>query len=233
MVAVILAGGKGTRLQPFTISLPKPLMPVCDYPILEILIRQLKKAGITRIIIAVGYHESLIRAYFGNGAKLGVEIMYSSENEPLGTAGPLKLIKSELTETFFFMNGDTLSDFDFNVMLDFHRQQKAIATVGLTKRTVDIDFGVVKIDAENRFSEWQEKPTLEYLVSTGIYIFQPEVIDYLPDGFFNVPDLINLLDKKNERIIGFLHKGFWLDIGRLEDYQAACKYVEKKGLEFE
>lgn len=226
MIAVLLAGGKGTRLQPFTISLPKPLMPVGNYPILEILIKQLKEAGVHKIIICVGYLESLIRSYFGDGHKLGVEIVYSSEEEPLGTAGPLKLIKKDLPESFFFMNGDTFSDVNLTELMAFHKKNKTIATIGLTKRTVSIDFGVIKINDQQEYTDWQEKPTLEYLVSMGIYVFEPGIFKHLPQGFFNVPDLINLLHKAGERVIGFEHKGYWLDIGRIEDYQKACQMAE-------
>lgn len=222
MIAVLLAGGKGTRLQPYTISLPKPLMPVGDYPILEILIRQLKDAGVTKIIICVGYLESLIRSYFGDGSKLGVEIVYSSEDKPLGTAGPMKLIQQHLTETFFFMNGDLFSDIDLKAMYSFHKGHGGPATIGLTKRTVDIDFGVIKVNDKDEFTEWKEKPTLEYLVSIGMYVFEPTVFKHLPDGFFNVPDLILKLHAEKQTVKGFQHKGYWLDIGRIEDYQKAC-----------
>ncbi len=228
MIAVLLAGGKGTRLQPFTVSLPKPLMPVGDYPILEILMRQLKEAGVTKFIICVGYLESLIRSYFGDGSKWGIEIKYSSEDEPLGTAGPLKLIEGELNETFFFMNGDLFTDVNLKKMLEYHKEHGGPATIGLTKRTVDIDFGVIQIDEQNKFSEWKEKPTLEYLVSMGMYVFEPSVISYLPDGFFNVPDLIQALHDSDKKVQGFVHDGYWLDIGRLSDYQEACRVVENQ-----
>jgi NDP-sugar pyrophosphorylase family protein len=228
MIAVLLAGGKGTRLQPFTISLPKPLMPVGNRPILEILIRQLKDAGVTKVIICVGYLESLIRSYFGDGSKFGVEIFYSSEDEPLGTAGPMRLIKEDLKESFFFMNGDLFTDIDLKEMFEFHKENKSTATIGLTKRTVDIDFGVIKINEKNEFTEWKEKPTLEYLVSMGIYVFEPTVVQYIPEGFYNVPDLIVKLHELNEKVIGYHYKGNWLDIGRLEDYQRACQQMDEQ-----
>ncbi len=227
MIAVLLAGGKGTRLAPFTISLPKPLMPVGNRPILEILIKQLKDAGVTKVVICVGYLESLIRSYFGDGSKFGVEIIYSSETEPLGTAGPMKLIESYLTDSFFFMNGDLFTDINLEEMFRFHKDNKAVATIGLTRRTVDIDFGVIKIDQTNEFTEWKEKPTLEYLVSMGIYVFEPAVLKYLPDGYFNVPDLMIKLHEAKESVKGYQYKGNWLDIGRLEDYQRACQQMEE------
>ena len=232
MKAVILAGGKGSRLRPYTLSLPKPLMPVGDKPIMEIVLGQLKRAGISKVIIAVGHLESLIRAYFGDGRDFGIEIVYSSERVPLGTAGPLRLIESELDETFVFMNGDVLSDIEFASLIEFHKKTGCVATVALVRRTVDIDFGVVKVGSNNQFKEWQEKPTFEYLVSTGIYVFEPKVLQFIPDGFYNVPDLIVALDNGNGNVGVYVHPGYWLDIGRLEDYQAACQAVENGELDF-
>lgn len=229
MIAVILAGGVGARLQPYTMSLPKPLMPVGNHPILEILIKQLKKAGIRKVIIAVGYLESLIRAYFGDGGKFGIEIEYSSESKPLGTAGPLQLVADRLSKTFLFLNGDILTDLDFSAMLDFHKKNRALATIGLTQRKVDIDFGVIEVGANAGFSKWKEKPTIEYLVSTGAYILEPEAVGHIPEGFFNIPDLIVKLHRATNKVACYIHDGFWLDIGRLEDYQEACRLASEKG----
>jgi len=223
MIAVILAGGEGTRLRPYTISLPKPLMPVGKRPILEIMVRQLKQAGIKKLIFAVGYLESLIQAYFGDGRKYGVEIMYSSEKEPLGTAGPMILVKSELNDTFFLMNGDLLTDINFMSMMDFHKKEKAVATVGIAKRNVEIDFGVVNITDKKQYICWQEKPNIEYFVSMGIYLFEPSVLKFLPSGHIHMPDFINKLNGQNQKISIYLHSGYWLDIGRHEDYEKACR----------
>lgn len=232
MIAIILAGGKGTRLRPYTTSLPKPLMPVGDHPILEIVIKQLKNAGVSRVVIAVGYLESLIKAFFGDGSHFGVEINYSSEPIPLGTAGPLSLLKHELNETFILMNGDVLSDIDFHNLLEFHKREQGIASIAVTKRNVKIDFGVIEIGHDNRFQKWREKPSLEYLVSTGIYMFEPRVTEFLPDGYLNLPDLIIKLHELGERVSTYLHNGYWLDIGRIDDYEAACNAVEEKKVDF-
>jgi len=229
IIAVILAGGKGTRLRPYTISLPKPLMPVGDHPILELIIKKLRKAGIKKIIIAVGYLESLIKAYFGDGGKFGVEIIYSREDKPLGTAGPLKLVKKYLHNSFILINGDTLTDMDLCAMLKFHRKHCALATVGISKRKVDIDFGVLKLDSARRLVSYQEKPTIEYFVSMGIYVLEPGVIDYIPKGFFNLPELMIAMKDAGEKVMAYQHNGYWLDIGRFEDYQTACGLVEDKG----
>ena len=226
MKSVILAGGKGTRLKPYTTNFPKPLMPVGEKPILEVVINQLKKANITDIIITTGHLEELIRAFFMDGKKYGVKITYSVEDQPLGTAGPLNLLRSQLTETFLLMNGDVLCDVNFLNMIKYHKEQKNAATIALTKRNVNIDFGVVKVTEDKLFSGWQEKPTFEYLVSTGIYIFEPESLESMPnEGFFNLPDFILALHRDKKRISGFLHEGYWLDIGRPDDYEKACNDI--------
>ena len=231
VIAVILAGGKGTRLQPYTISLPKPLMPLGEHPILEIVIKQLRAAGIKKIIICVGYLEMLIRAYFGDGSKFGVEITYSSEDEPLGTAAPLTLIENQLDCTFVFMNGDVFTDVDFHSLIEYHRNQAANATVALSSRNVHIDFGVIEVNQDDEFLLWNEKPTLKYLVSMGIYVLEPSVIDLIPPGFSNIPDLIVKLKQSKQRVIGYRHDGYWLDIGRHEDYVDACQDVQEKGID--
>lgn len=224
MKAVILAGGKGRRLKPYTTNFPKPLMPIGEKPILEIVINQLKASGITDIIITTGHLEELIRVLFQDGKKYGVNITYSKEDQPLGTAGPLNLIREQLTDTFLVMNGDVLSDINFPDFIEYHKKQKDIATIALSKRTVNIDFGVVNITHDNLFSEWQEKPVIEYLVSTGIYLFEPESLQSLPGkGFFNLPDFILRLQKDKKKVSGYIHKGYWLDIGRPDDYKKACK----------
>ena len=230
VIAVILAGGKGTRLQPYTVSLPKPLMPLGEHPILEIVIKQLRTAGIQRVIICVGYLEALIRAYFGNGSKFGVEITYSSEDQPLGTGAPLTLVQDQLDSTFVFMNGDVFSDVDFYSLIEYHRDREAMATVALSSRDVNIDFGVIDVDEDDTFLSWNEKPTLKYLVSMGIYVLEPSVIDLIPPGFFNIPDLIVKLKHCDQRVCGYRHDGYWLDIGRHEDYLSACQDVQAKGI---
>ncbi len=229
MKAVILAGGKGTRLRPYTTNFPKPLLPVGDKPVLEIIINQLRSAGITEIIISTGYLGEMVKVFFMDGSKLGVKITYSEENEPLGTAGPLNLLREQLTGTFLVMNGDVLSDLDFSDFIEFHRMHKASATVALSRRNFSVELGVVEIDASHCFMKWEEKPRVEYLVSTGIYLFECEVLEILPSkGFFNIPDLINSLHNQNRRVLGYVHKGYWLDIGKPADYEKACLDMENK-----
>jgi NDP-sugar pyrophosphorylase family protein len=227
MKAVILAGGKGTRLAPYTTVLPKPLMPVGDMPILEILIRQLRAHGIVEIILCVGYLASLLEAYFGNGERLGVSIRYSYEAEPLGTAGPLALPPG-LDDTFFAMNGDLLTTLDFGAMLKFHRAHGNIATVGLADKKVKIDLGVIETTEDGRLIDYIEKPQLNYKISMGIYVFEPAVLDYIRGaGRIDLPDLILKLVKEKQNPMTFDSRCDWLDIGRSEDYAAASEVFEK------
>jgi len=224
MKAFILAGGKGSRLLPYTTNFPKPLMPIKDKPILEIVIDRLRKADIKDIILGTGHLAELLQTFFGDGEKFGVKISYSREDEPLGTAGPLNLVRDTLTDTFLVMNGDILTDIDFHELIDYHKNEKSVATIALSRRNVDIDFGVVTLNDANQFLEWQEKPQIEYLVSTGIYIFEPEALDVLPsEGFFNLPDMIIKLGECNKKVTGYVHHGYWLDIGRASDYAKACE----------
>lgn len=174
MRTIILAGGKGRRLAPYTTVLPKPLMPIGDLPILEIVIRQLKHYGFKRITLAVGHQSALIKTFFGNGKKLGVKIDYSRESTPLGTAGPLSLI-DDIDSTFLMMNGDLLTNLNYNDMLKLHKKSKAFATLGLYQKKVHIDLGVIETDKIGAILNYTEKPTLKYDVSMGIYIFNPEV----------------------------------------------------------
>jgi NDP-mannose synthase len=227
MKTVILAGGKGRRLAPFTTNFPKPLMPVGERPILEILLERLNAEGLSDVIIATGHLEELIRAYFGDGRKWGIQIAYSREDEPLGTAGPLDLVRDELADTFLVVNGDTLSDIRFGDLIRHHVDSGAVATVALSRRTVFIDFGVVETDAEGRIVGWREKPSIDYLVSTGIYVFSPHALPLLPRGeFVNLPDFLFKLKGAGHRVSAYVHDGYWLDIGRPEDYERACRDIE-------
>lgn len=225
MDAIILAGGKGTRLKPYTTSFPKPLMPVGKKPILEIVIDSLRESGIKKIFLTVGHLAELIEAYFGNGEKFGVKIIYSKEEKPLGTAGPLNLVKDELGKKFILMNGDILTNIDYGEFIKSHNNSGCLATIALAKRDVFIDFGVIKLDQNKLVSDWIEKPTMNYLVSTGIYLLEKESLKFLPEGFSNLPDLIVNLIKSKKSVGSYIHNGSWLDIGREEDYISACKSV--------
>jgi NDP-sugar pyrophosphorylase family protein len=190
MKAVIIAGGKGTRLKPYTTVFPKPLMPINDKPILEIVIRQLKSHGFDEVIITVGHLAELIMTFFGDGSKFGVKINYSREDKPLGTAGGLGLLKQELSETFLMMNGDVLTSLNFSDLVSYHKRNDAIATIALNKREVYIDFGVVELDDSNSIAGYIEKPKIDYLVSMGVYVFDPRVLEYIrPNEYLDFPDL--------------------------------------------
>ncbi len=222
MRAVILAGGKGTRLAPYTVAFPKPLMPLGDTPILEIVVRQLEHFGFTRVTMAVGHLAELIQAFFGDGAKFGVAIDYSREDRPLGTAGPLRLIP-DLTEDFLVMNGDLLTDLDYGEFLRRHREQGNDATIGVYGRDVKIDLGVLERDGEGRIVDYREKPVLTYDVSMGVYAFSPAILEHIPDGYFDFPDLVLEMIRRGRTVRGYPFDGLWLDIGRQEDYGRAVE----------
>jgi len=226
MQAVILAGGKGRRLAPYTTVFPKPLMPIGDMPILEIVIRQLKKHGFTKIVLAVGHLAGLIEAYFGDGSKWGVEIIYSREDEPLGTAGPLSLIK-ELDDNFLVMNGDLLTNIDYSGLMRYHLESGALTTISMYTKDVPISLGVLELDDEGNIADYIEKPTLKYKVSMGIYIFNNRILNYIESGkYLDFPDLIKNLIKKGENIRGYMFEGYWMDIGRHEDYSRVLEEFE-------
>lgn len=228
MKAVILAGGEGRRLLPHTMTLPKPMMPVGHRPMLEILVRQLVASGFHEIVIATGYLEEIIRTYFGDGRALGASITYSKESRPLGTAGPLDLIRAQLGETFLLVNGDVLADLDFARLARTHRERASDVTIVLARRAEAIDFGLVEIDAEERFVAWNEKPVIEHLVSAGIYLVEPRVLAHLPaEAMVQLPDLIVSLAQAGCALRAYVHDGYWLDIGRPADYERACRDVER------
>jgi NDP-sugar pyrophosphorylase family protein len=225
--AVILAGGRGRRLQPHTTVFPKPLMPLGDRPILEIVVGQLKRAGFDRLTLAVGHLAGLIEAYFGDGSRFGVRIEYSVETEPLGTAGPLSILK-DLREDFLVMNCDVLTDLDFSELLHRHRASGAIGTIAVYHKPVDVALGVVELNAEHNVTGYVEKPVVHYLVSTGIYCFRPDVRLYLePGARCDLSDLVLRLVSQRERVYGYRFEGRWLDIGRAEDYEVAIEEVAR------
>jgi NDP-sugar pyrophosphorylase family protein len=229
MKAVILAGGKGTRLAPYTTVFPKPLMPLGDKPILETIIKQLKMYGITEIILAVGYLSELIKAYFGDGNQFGLKIRYSKEEKPLGTAGPLSMIEG-LDGTFLVMNGDILSSISHADLLAFHKKSQALATIAVNQRSQKVNYGVIEMDGSQMVTDYIEKPSLDYRVSMGIYLFEPDVLKHIPaDQYLDFPDLIKQLLKQKARVAAYLSQDYWLDIGRHDDYdQAQKEYADLK-----
>ncbi|MFN8384171.1 MAG: sugar phosphate nucleotidyltransferase [Anaerolineales bacterium] len=232
MRAIVLAGGKGTRLAPYTTVLPKPLMPIGEMPILEIVIRQLHRHGFDDLTLAVGYLAELLMAYCGDGSKFGVKLDYSREDQPLGTAGPIALVPN-LNETFLVMNGDLLTTIDYGAMLKYHRERGALATIACYQRDVKIDLGVIDVDPENWISNYIEKPTYHYTVSMGIYIFEPSILDYIPvNQRLDLPELILNLIKAEKKVNVFNFNGYWLDIGRHDDYERAIEEFSAHREEF-
>ena len=231
MQAVILAGGKGSRLMPFTVSLPKPLMPIDDVPILEIVLTQLKRTGYTDVVIAVNHLANLIMAFFGDGESLGLNITYSLEGDPLGTAGPLSII-DKLDENFLVMNGDLLTTLDFAALMDFHKKDAADITIATYKKEIKIDLGVLERSGKE-FINYIEKPTYSFDVSMGIYIFNRRVLDHIPLGErLDMPDLILRAQKAERNIACYSGDYYWLDIGRVADYEEATALWKKKRSEF-
>lgn len=222
--AVILAGGLGTRLRPYTTVLPKPLMPIGDRPILDIVVRQLVRAGFERITIATGYLAELIEAFFGDGTRYGVQIDYFRENEPLGTVGALSLIDG-LDDDFLVMNGDILTDMDYSSLIGYHRRGGQTATIAAHHRDVQVTLGVMRFHSESDptlVTGYLEKPVLSYVVSMGVYCFSPRVRDHIPTGErFDFPELVLRLIAAGETVRAWHSDDEWFDIGRQEDYEQA------------
>jgi NDP-sugar pyrophosphorylase family protein len=230
MKAVILAGGKGTRLAPYTKILPKPLMPIGDMPILEILLRQLARSGVDEVILTVGHLAQLLCTFFQDGRRYGLKIHYSFEEKPLGTAGPLSLLP-DMDETFIVTNGDVLTTLSLSELLAYHHAHGGIATIASHHRNVRIDLGVIQANQEDEIVGYLEKPCYDYRVSMGIYIFEPAILDYIAyNQYLDLPDLVLKLINANERVMSYPFDGYWMDLGRMEDYeQAVTEFEQLKG----
>lgn len=228
MKAVVLAGGKGTRLMPYTRVIPKPLMPIGDMSILEVLLHQMKRAGVDEVIITVGHMAGLLKAFFQDGEQLGLRITYSHESTPLGTAGPLSLIVPPPTETFLVLNGDVLTTLDLNDLIEIHQHSNAIATIASHERIERIDYGVLEVDNKGVIRGYIEKPVKKFLVSMGIYVFEPKVLSYIPTNqYYDFPDLVGELIKQGEKTVSYPFQGYWQDLGRPDDYEQAILDFEK------
>ncbi len=215
------------RLRPYTVVLPKPLMPIGDFPILEVIVRQLKARGFDHVTMAVNHQAELIQAFFGDGAKWDLKIDYSREDKPLGTMGPLRLIP-DLPENFLVMNGDTLTDLDYAAFLDGHAASKSIFTISSFVRTHQVDYGVLEKSPDGHLKGFQEKPTVSHEVSMGVYALSQAAISVIPldqlYGFDNL--MLDLLNRKTPAKVR-KHDGYWLDIGRPDDYAQAIDDFEK------
>jgi len=221
MKAVILAGGLGTRLKPFTEAIPKPLLPIGEKSVLEIQIERLRDAGVYDIYLATNYKSQYIENFFGDGSRYGVKLTVSREEVPLGTAGPLTLLRDELKEPFIVMNGDILSLIDFHDLYDFANSINAILTVTIKKEITPFDFGNIYFK-DDYVTDIQEKPDFITYILAGIYIFKPSIFNYIPTNqYYGMDSLIKQLLEKKIPVAKYDLKEYWLDIGRLNDYETA------------
>jgi NDP-sugar pyrophosphorylase family protein len=230
MRAIILAGGLGSRLLPYTTVLPKPLMPVGDRPVLDIVVRQLKRDGFEHITISTGHLAELIEAFFGDGSKYGLRIDYFREEEPLGTVGSLSLIEGLDGEDFLVMNGDVLTDMSYAALMEAHRERDALITIAAHRRTIQFSLGVMRLDEddESLLTGYIEKPETEFDASMGVYCFSPEAIAYLdPGAYLDFPDLVIRLVERGLPVRAHHQECFWLDVGRPEDYALAQDEFER------
>lgn len=228
--AVIMAGGKGTRLHPFSALFPKPLMPLDDMPVLELLLRRMKNAGIDEVILAVNHLGHLIEAYFGDGSRFGLRLSYSDEDCPLGTAGALGSIVDELDDVFFVTNGDLLTTLSLERMMLAHHESGADASIGIHEREVKIDFGLIEIDDRKRLAGYREKPRSRYFVSMGIYLLGREAIrpHLQANEYLDMPDLLLRMKSAGSDILCFHDNCVWLDIGNPDDFALAQKMFKEE-----
>jgi NDP-mannose synthase len=229
MRAVILAGGKGTRLHPFTANFPKILVPLADTPVIEVLMERLLHFQVTDITLTLGHLAELVEAYFERRRSLREKIglKFIREDKPTGTAGSLARVPG-LNETFLVMNGDLLTDLNFEDLVAFHKMNKAALTIATHKRTVKIDLGVIETNGENKITGYMEKPERIYQVSTGVYVYEPSVLRYIsPDAYLDFPDLVLRLLQAGENVCAFPTDCLWLDIGRPDDYAQAQEIYAK------
>jgi NDP-sugar pyrophosphorylase family protein len=224
MKAVILAGGKGTRLAPFTTVLPKPLLPLGEVPIVEIILRQLGRHGIADITLACGYLSELIRTYLDNSRiSEQLRIDYHWEDKPLGTAGALAAIPG-LDEAFLVMNGDILTTLNYSRLIEFHRARKSALTIAVTSKKVEIELGILQIDGDEQVVGYTEKPIETFPASTGIYVYEPRALDFIErDAYLDFPTLVLRLIEAGETVTAYRTEAFWLDMGNRGDYEKAVE----------
>jgi len=226
MRAVILAGGLGTRLRPYTAILPKPLIPVGDRPIIEHILRRLAAAGADRVDFCIGHLGELIRVYLSEATNLGPELdcRWHWEDEPMGTAGALRLVP-DLEGTFLVMNGDILTTLDFRQLLEAHGRSDAALTIAMHTKTVNIDLGVIESEG-GLVTDYVEKPSLQYDVSMGIYVYEQRALEYLPDGPCQFPDLVKSMLAAGERVAAYPNDAQWFDIGTMPEYERAVRHLD-------
>ncbi len=227
MLAVILAGGKGTRLKPFTMTIPKPLLPLGDVPVLDIVVRQLASEGFNRVVLTLGHMAPLFKSHFGDGGDFGIVIEYVTESEPLGTAAPLRLI-TDVPDEFLVMNGDLLTDISYRDLFQSHRKSGAAATIAVAAREERIDYGVIELAPNGAFLDYREKPVIPYYVSMGINVITNRALRRVPSaGRFDMPELMLALHRGGDGVHCYRTDSYWQDIGRFDDYTRASEdFVE-------
>lgn len=229
MKAIVMAGGKGTRLHPYSALFPKPLMPLGDMPIMELLLRRLRAAGVDEVVLAVNHLRHLIEAFFGDGSRFGIRISYSLEDRPLGTAGPMGAVLDRLGEDFILTNGDLLTTLDITAMIKAHRDRGADATIGAYAREMKSEFGILDVDDQMRMTGYREKPVYSQLISMGIYVLKASSVrpHMKPGEPMDMPDLVKAMVAAGQTVHCHQSDCFWLDIGRPADFALAQEMFEK------
>ena len=227
MKAIVLCGGKGTRLRPYTYTIPKPMLPLGKKPILQYVLASLKRAGVTEAYLTVGYLHEQIEAYFGNGEgrKTGMKLYYSVEESEMGTAGSILPLEKKMDAPFVVMMGDHLSNLDIASVVAAHRKSGNIATIALNKKGVPLEYGVADLDAGGNIARFREKPIVENYVNTGVYVFEPEIFRYIKPGEDFANHVFPRLLESGKKIGGFAFTDYWLDIGRTTDYESINQYI--------
>ncbi|MCX5800466.1 MAG: sugar phosphate nucleotidyltransferase [Candidatus Eisenbacteria bacterium] len=220
MTAVVMAGGLGSRMRPLTYTIPKPLLPIGERPILEIILSQMRKAGFSRVFITTGYQAELVKSYFGNGSRFGIELEYTQEPEVLGTAGALFLLKGRIDEPFLVMNCDILTCLDLRKFYDSHVESSASMTVGAVSYEVQVPYGVLEI-RDGDIKAIAEKPRTSHLIVAGIYVMNPEIFDITRPGKTDIPEVIEILIARGKKVAVCEIKERWIDVGKLSDYERA------------
>jgi NDP-sugar pyrophosphorylase family protein len=226
MMAVVLAGGVGSRLRPYTMNIPKPLLPLGDTPVIEVVLRQLAQQGFKRVVLTVGHLPHLLMAFLGDGERYGLQLEYAVEDQPLGTAGPLRRVNG-LEDEVLVMNGDLLTTIDYRGLVERHRAVGAAATIALSERSVQIDYGVIRFADDGSLTRYEEKPSINYHVSTGVYVVSRTAVEFVADGHFDMPQLMSALADAGRRVHCEITPAYWQDIGRFADYeQASADFVQ-------
>ncbi len=229
----LLAGGRGRRLQPYTTVLPKPLIPICDVPISEVLLHQLRQAGFRRVIMAVNHHEALLRSYFGDGSSFGIDITYSREDQSLGTVGPLHLVADRLPQDFLVLNSDLLTDLDFRAFFEKHLTRPSPLTIATHRRTLHVGDGVIDTDPAGRVNGFREKPQFDFWVSAGIYAMRRSILEFIPPSRpFGMDELVHVLLRADVPIQTHRHQGEWYDIGSHQDLERATTAFSERRTRF-